>query len=190
MISVSAYAKLNLALVVKGRREDGFHEIDSYVQTIELADVLTVRLVEEGVRVVSDLVGLVGRDLTEVAAEAILEAKGCEQGAEITVRKGIPCGAGLGGGSSDAAATLNAIDALTAPRLASAELMDLAAQIGSDVPLFLQGGSVRMRGRGDITESCKVSSGRHYVVLVPPIHCNTAEVYRQWDAMAEVETGN
>jgi len=176
-----AFAKLNVTLDVRERRDDGYHEIDSLVQTIDLADRITVSRCERGVSVDNDLVGLRGRDLTEVAAERLLAAKG-GGGLRVIVEKRIPAGAGLGGGSSDAAAVLAAGDRLIPPRLPERALLEIAAEIGSDVPLFLLGGRVRITGRGEIVTRAGAASRERFVVLVPLIHCDTAEVYRRFSA--------
>lgn len=182
-VHVAAYAKLNLSLRVLGRREDGYHEIDSEVQTIDPADRLTIDLAAAGVRIENDLV-LEGTDLVERAAVALLRHKECDRGVRIRVEKGIPVGAGLGGGSSDAAAVLRVLDRLTPPELGVDALSDIGAGIGSDVPLFLHGGRVRIGGRGERILRSPEPSAEHFVVLVPPIHCATAAIYARWDELA------
>ena len=177
-----AFAKINLTLDVRGRRDDGYHEIDSLVQTIDLADRICVSRCERGVRVDNDLVGLRGRDLAEVAAEGLLAEKGSNVGLRVSVEKRIPSGAGLGGGSSDAAAVLAAADRLTPPCLPEDVLLKLAAEIGSDVPLFLLGGLVRVTGRGESVARAGAVSRERFAVLVPPIHSDTAEIYRRFSA--------
>ena len=184
MIRLRAFAKLNLSLAVRGLRPDGFHEIESWVQTIDLHDELTVRALPSprgSLAVDNDLEGISGRDLAEVAASAILEAKSGGQGASIAIRKGIPAGAGLGGGSSDAAAVLRALDHLLEPRLPSRRLREIAASIGSDVPLFLHGGSLTIRGRGEQIEWRNASPAKAFVLVTPPVHCDTRLVYQAWD---------
>jgi len=185
MIRWRAYAKINLALEVRGLRPDGFHEIESWVQTIDLADAIAVDVHEGAICVENDLDLRGGRDLAEVAAEAVLGAKGCALGAEIQIHKGIPAGAGLGGGSSDAAAVLHAVDHLTPPELSEKTLLTLAAGIGSDVPLFLTGGRLAMRGRGEQIDRSSNAASETYVLLLPPVSCDTRCVYQAWD---ELET--
>ena len=180
---VVAYAKLNLSLGVLGLRADGYHEIASDVQTIDLADRLTVDLAAAGVRVESDL-AVQGEDMVERAAVALLQRKKCDQGARIRVEKGIPVGAGLGGGSSDAAAVLCVLDRLAPPELPFDALCEVGAGIGSDVPLFLHGGRIRMTGRGEHVRRSPGLSTEHFVVLVPPVHCATGSIYARWDAIA------
>jgi len=177
-VELLAFAKINLALRVLRRREDGFHEIDSIIQTVDLADRITVEA-DVGLHVENDLTEIDGEDLVARAARAILQEKG-RGGVRIRVRKGIPAGAGLGGGSSDAAAVISAIDRLFPPRLASDDLLAVAARLGSDVPLFLRGGFLRMRGRGELLSPAGLPRPEWFLLLVPPIRCQTSLVYRGW----------
>lgn len=177
-LEMLAYAKLNISLRVHSRRADGYHEIDSRVQTVDLSDRVSVTRQRSGIVVENDLPGLVGSDIAQEAAEGVLAAKRASGGARIRIRKGIPAGAGLGGGSSDAAAVLWAVDQLTPPRLQAERLHELALDIGSDVPLFLVGGQIRVTGRGEFVERLGASREEHFVLLVPPVHCETRTVYR------------
>ena len=189
MIRVEAFAKINLSLSVLGRRADSFHDLDSLVQTIDLADGITVRLEGVGIRVNSDLRDLRGRDLAEVAAERILHEKASSVGVSIAIKKRIPVGAGLGGGSSDAAAVLVSLDRIVRPRLAYPKLERLAATIGSDVPLFLRGGLLRMTGRGEVLHAVGQRRLERFVLLVPPVHCDTSEVYQRFDDLGSGRWG-
>jgi 4-diphosphocytidyl-2-C-methyl-D-erythritol kinase len=182
VIRLLAFAKLNLTLLVRGRRPDGYHEIDSLVQTVDLADRVFVARTRRGIRVENDLVDLRGRDLAEVAAERVLRAKGANCGLSIGIEKGIPAGAGLGGGSSDAAAVLAAADRLVSPPLLDGDLARVASEVGSDVPLFLHGGLLRVTGRGERVAAAGEPSCERFVLLVPPIQCDTGTVYARLDA--------
>lgn len=186
-MTLLAYAKLNLSLRVLGKREDGFHEILSLVQTIDLADRIELARCGSGIRVENDLVGLVGQDLAERAAIDVLRAKGVHAGCSIRIRKSIPAGGGLGGGSSDAASVIYGIDQLIPPSLPTGGAADIAAGIGSDVPLFLLGGRVRVSGRGERTAPVEGPPEGAFVVVVPPIHCDTGAVYRGWSARGAVD---
>ena len=179
MISARAYAKLNLSLRVGPRRPDGFHELDSIVQTIELADRISFVQGGTGLRVESPFPPR--EDLVYRAAQAILAEKRAKVGVRITVEKNIPTGAGLGGGSSDAACVLVLLDRLIPPRLRSDRLAELAAAIGADVPLFLRGGRVRMQGKGERLTFIPPGAEGAFLLVIPPIHCDTAAVYRRYD---------
>ncbi|MEA3238918.1 MAG: 4-(cytidine 5'-diphospho)-2-C-methyl-D-erythritol kinase [Candidatus Bipolaricaulota bacterium] len=179
MIRILAYAKINLSLNVLRRREDGFHEIDSLIQTIDLADEITVRPTDAPLTVTNNLGIAPQEDLAWRAARLVLDRKDVRSGMRITVHKKIPTGAGLGGGSSDAAAVLWVVDHLTPPVLPHRHLFDLAAQLGSDVPLFLHGGLLRATGRGEAITPVFPRRREQFVLIVPPMHCITASVYRE-----------
>ncbi|HET8569627.1 MAG TPA: 4-(cytidine 5'-diphospho)-2-C-methyl-D-erythritol kinase [Candidatus Limnocylindria bacterium] len=162
-VTVDAYAKVNLTLEVTGKRDDGYHELRSVFATIDLADrVRAGRARTLDVRVTPPLD--VREDLTERAARAFARALGREPSASVRTRKRIPVAAGLGGGSSDAAATLRALAALWGVPPPDA---DLAASLGSDVPFFVSGAPVALvEGRGERVRPLR----EHplWLVLVPP----------------------
>ena len=176
-VLVLAYAKLNLSLDVLSARPDGFHEIRSIVQTIDLADRIEIE--PAGGIHVSCSRPIDGTNLAERAVRALLDEKGVSAGVRIRIEKNIPIGAGLGGGSSDAAAVLTSVNALVAPRLGDGVLMEIAETMGSDVPLFLTGGCMRLAGRGRPEQRLPVRS-ESFVLLVPDIFCATRDVYGAW----------
>lgn len=156
-ISLCAPAKVNLLLRVHGRRADGFHELETLFQAIDFADELTVELAGDEVQLevvgtdvgVADGLGPVTENLAFRAAEAYRLAAGLDSGVRILLGKNIPAGAGLGGGSSDAAAVLRALDYLTDGAVAGETLLVMGANLGSDVPFFLCGSTLALaRGRG------------------------------------------
>lgn len=180
---VLAYAKLNLSLAVLGRRSDGFHEIDSIVQTVDLADHLDIDVAPgDSIDLTNSLTHLQGPDLASQAAAALLAAKGVRRHVRIRIEKGIPAGSGLGGGSSDAAAVILTLDHLVEPSLPRSALASVAAGIGSDVTLFLFGGRVRITGRGEIVQRLRAARKEHFAVVVPEVRCPTADVYGAWGA--------
>ena len=181
-----AHAKLNLSLRVRGVRADGFHEIESLVQTIDLFDRITLDLTRSGIEADNDLGVPADEDLAVRAARLLLREKGVAAGVRIVVRKGIPVGAGLGGGSSDAAAVLWGLDRLTGPAVPRSRLEAFAAALGSDVPLFLTGGRLRITGRGERIAAARSVGGEHFVVLVPPISCDTGVVYAAFDGLRAI----
>jgi len=176
-VRMLAFAKLNLNLEVIKRRGDGYHEIRSIVQTIDLADRLALSSAPE-VRVVCDT-DIEGINLAERAAHAVLDRKNVRAGVRIDLEKHIPIGAGLGGGSSDAAAVLTALNRWIPPRLGDDVLCEIGASIGADVPLFLRGGCLELSGLG-MPERSLASRPETFLVVVPAVHCATAEVYRAW----------
>lgn len=149
VLTIETPAKVNLTLEVLGGRADGYHEIASVMQAVSLFDSLTFSAAEE-LRLETDSSGLDTRDnLVYRAADLLKEKTGFAKGARISLRKGIPVAAGLGGGSSDAAAALLGLNRLWSLQLAEEDLGKLAAQLGSDVPFFLSGGTALAEGRGE-----------------------------------------
>ena len=174
---VFCYAKLNLTLEILGKRADGFHHVRSVMQTIGLADRLEVTPAAELAFTCSDPALSTPENLVYRAARLLQTECGARAGAELRLEKRIPAAAGLGGGSSDAAGTLIALNRLWNLRLSLAEQQRLAATLGSDVPFFLTGGTALATGRGErITPLPPLP--RHWVVLVqPPGALSTAAVY-------------
>ncbi len=180
-VRVSAAAKINLDLQILGRRSDGYHEIQTLLQTIDLTDEIGARLAPPAVLELQVTpVGVVssGSDnLMMRAAEALRRHTGVEVGAKLELEKRIPIGAGLGGGSSDAAAALILLDVLWGLHLQPSELQELAAEIGSDVPFFLTGGLALAAGRGEIIRPLPDLADYGVVVVTPPIEVATGDVY-------------
>ena len=166
---LQAPAKVNLTLEVLGRRDDGYHEIRSVVQPISLCDELDFRL-SNRVEFVSDTPGWIAeQSLVPMAVSLIQDATGCSQGVRIEVTKRIPLMSGLGGDSSDAAATLRGLNELWRLDLPREELLEIAAQLGSDVPLFLHGGTVLIEGRGERVTPLPPLAHTWVVLTVPPV---------------------
>ena len=164
-MEASAYAKINLTLEVLGRREDGYHEVRTILQTIDLADTITFEESTE-LSVESSDPSLAGEEnLVWRAADLLKRSDGHPGGARIRLEKRIPMNMGLGGGSSDAATTLLGLNTLWGLGLDPAALHGLAASLGSDVPFFLTGGTCLGTGRGDETSPLP-GPPRSWVVLV------------------------
>lgn len=184
---VTAPAKLNLGLQVLGRRDDGYHELDTEFHAIDLSDVISVSLdpgSNESSPIFVSAAGLPGGDtLITNAVERFAEAISTPLTATIHVTKRIPVGAGLGGGSSDAGTVLRTLNAMLGHPLKHGELMAIAAEIGSDVPFFVAGvRAARGRGRGEVLSEPAMSQVapemvRRWLLVVPELHCNTASVF-------------
>ena len=177
--SLRAFAKINLDLRVLHPRPDGYHEIRTIFQTISLADRLDVeftRARETTIEILGDVV--IPNNLVAKAATLVLDAMHTTAAVEFRLRKNIPMGAGLGGGSSDAAAVLLALPALAHRRLPLAQLMEIAAAIGSDVPFFLFGGTAVALGRGTEIYPLPDLPARHGLLVTPDVHVSTAPAYR------------
>jgi len=169
-VVLTANAKLTVSLRVTGVRDDGYHLLDAEMVSLDLADVLTVSA-GDGLEVVPagggsavppDADNLVARALGLVGRRA-----------HVRLEKRIPAGAGLGGGSADAAAVL---------RWAGLTDLDAAARLGADVPFCLVGGRARVRGIGELVEPLPYEP-RTFTLLTPPFGCSTLEVYRAWDRL-------
>lgn len=185
ILSAQAPAKINRELRVGARRGDGYHEVFSRLVSIDLADVVevtagggTLELSCTGLAVPSDESNLVAR-----AARALAERLGRAPDARIRLQKRVPVGAGLGGGSSDAARTLELLDELWSARLPRPELADIAASLGSDVPFFLVGGEADVSGRGERVAARPDSEPVELLILVPPVAMSTADVYAAYDRL-------
>ena len=178
--TLHAHAKVNLTLEALAKRDDGYHEVATVLQTISPADTLTFEA-GEALRFTCSDPGLQSDDnLVVRAARLLREATGCEDGASIHLVKAIPAASGLGSGATDAAAALIGLDRLWGLDLPPERLLDLAAALGSDVPFFLGGGTAVARGRGEIVTPLPAASMMWMVLLHPPIEPipdKTAKLY-------------
>ena len=189
VLRLPAPAKLNLVLVVKGRRPDGYHSIETLYHAVELADDLwagrsaragpSLEITAADARCA---LPVADDNLVLRAARAFAAHTGIAPAFHFALHKRIPPGGGLGGGSSDAAAALRLCDALCGTRLDGAALHGLARTLGADVAFFLRGGSQWGRGIGDELEAASGVPARHFLLLVPPFSCATAAVYKNFAA--------
>ena len=195
---LAAHAQVNLTLEVLGTRPDGYHELRSVVTTIPLHDdvelwdapagEVTVEMTGDGMeapRVPCE------ENLAVRAARALAAAAGVSRGVRIRIVKRIPAGAGLGGGSADAAAVLNGLNELWGMGLPKERLCEIGAEVGSDVPALVLGGMVLMEGRGERVRALLQRARRplsqsvgpfddNFVLRVPPIYASTARVYAEF----------
>ena len=185
MICELAPAKINLTLEILNKRADGYHDINSVMQTIDLCDTLTF-WENDWIQVIPEYYNLPSEDtlpcnenlnylknnLVFKAALILKEETGCRKGALIQLKKYIPSSAGLGGGSSDAAATLKGLNKLWNLKLSMKELAEIGSKIGSDISFFIYGGTCLSRGRGEIIEKIKSISKKWLVVILLPLRIN------------------
>lgn len=181
-----AHAKINLFLRVLGRRDDGYHDVESLVLPVSLVDTITLRPIEDGARwVVTTGPAAEGvpegeDNLALQAAEGLAARYGKDRGALIELHKRIPVAAGLGGGSADAAATLLGLNDLWRCRFSLEELSEIGGAVGSDVPALLHEGPVLVEGRGERARPVPVK--RTWWVLHPlRFTVSTPDAYRWWD---------
>lgn len=178
-----APAKLNLFLHVLGRRPDGYHELQTLFQILDWGDELLITTNESGKITRSHPGGVLDDALPESEDICILAAKrlqvlcGVGKGAHIDLKKNIPMGAGLGGGSSDAATVLVALNKLWACGLSQSQLADVGLELGADVPVFVHGHSAWAQGRGEDLQPVMLGPG-HYVLVFPPFGISTAQVFQ------------
>ena len=186
-MTVEAHAKINWTLEVLGVRPDGYHDLCSVVLPILLHDTVSLEASETISCAMTGLPDVPPEaNLAFRAAVALREATGYRRGVRIAIEKRIPAGAGLGGGSADAAAVLNGLNALWELHLPQRELCEIAARVGSDVPALTMGGAVLMEGRGEKVTPLSVADGARLpdpssiVLFTPPIFAATSAVYREF----------
>ncbi len=173
-----APAKINLFLHIVGRRPDGYHLLQSVFRLIDLQDTIYIRIREDGeIHRASEHPDVPeAQDLTIRAAHLLKAHANCSLGADIAIEKRIPMGGGLGGGSSDAATVLIALNYLWKLNLSRKVLMELGLQLGADVPFFIFGKNAWVEGVGEKIQEIALPAN-HYLVLTPKIHVSTAQIF-------------
>ncbi|MFA5536536.1 MAG: 4-(cytidine 5'-diphospho)-2-C-methyl-D-erythritol kinase [Bacillota bacterium] len=183
-LRVPAFGKINISLDIMGLRDDGYHELSSVMQSIKLADWLTIKADDSGkIKLAGNSSTLsLGDDNLIIKAAKLLQETFCPgKGAEIYLEKNLPIGAGLGGGSSDGAATMKALNHLWGLNLTTSTLVALAAQLGADLPFTLVGGTVWARGKGEMLTILPPAPKLSLVLAKPSVSLSAGEVYRYWD---------
>ena len=179
-MEISANAKINLTLDILRRREDGYHDLQMVMQSVSLADELTVTPAQGGVgTAVSDLHFLPtgGKNLAQMAAAAFRQAVGAGGEVDVSIRKHVPVCAGLAGGSADAAAVLHAMNRLTGAGLSPVELAQIGERVGSDVPFCVLGGAALAQGRGELLTPRPPRPPCHIVICKPPFAVSTPQLF-------------
>jgi 4-diphosphocytidyl-2-C-methyl-D-erythritol kinase len=189
-MQLSAPAKINLSFRIKDRRPDGFHEIETLMAPISLADKLTIERAKDNgeIRFACDDPSLPAGDdnLVVRAAKLFRQRTNNASGITIALEKKIPHGAGLGGGSSDAASTLLGLNELFGADLQQDELLKLAGQLGSDVPFFIVRSAAVCRGRGEIVEPTTLATKFRLVLFKPDFAVPTPWAYGKWKESREL----
>lgn len=182
-ITIAAHAKLNLYLDIVGTRADGYHLLETVLQSVDLCDIVEVSAARERISVScsNPEIPTGEKNICHKAAKRFAERVGGNFGAEIHIEKRIPDGAGLGGGSADAAAVLYALNELNGLPMRSDELLQLAAEIGADVPFCLTGGLAVCRGIGEEIEPLKPLPELFYLIVKPNFRCPTQDAYKLYD---------
>ncbi|MBN2057204.1 MAG: 4-(cytidine 5'-diphospho)-2-C-methyl-D-erythritol kinase [Candidatus Saganbacteria bacterium] len=190
-MKLKAFAKLNLSLRVFARRPDGYHDLESVMQSVSLYDVITLEPIDSGIAVACDDPNVpTGKEnLVYKAAELFrkskIENRESKMGVRIHIEKHIPMAAGLAGGSADAAAVLYGLDQMqnAACRIRNEGLLSLGAQIGSDVPFCLTGGTCLVQGRGEIVDKQEPWPRTYFILVCPDIHVSTKWAYDEFDRL-------
>ncbi len=184
-ITIAAHAKLNLSLFITGRLENGYHTLDTIMQSISISDRVTISTkTTQGIQVRCSNPNLSGREnLAYTATELYLKAiDHSDQGIQIEIEKQIPLAGGLGGGSADAAAVLIGLNHLFDSPLSLTELQSIALSLGADVPFCLVGGTCRATGIGEVLQPLDGFTEDIGVVCIKPCHkLSTGEMYRKYD---------
>ena len=185
-ITEKAYAKINISLDVTGKREDGYHEMLMVMQTVTLCDDVTVELTDGEKSSASCNLHFIPcdeRNLAVRAANMFFEKLGRKGAAKITLDKQIPVGAGMAGGSTDAAAVLRALNSLCGKPFDRAGLEALAAEVGSDVAFCVSGGTMLASGRGEVLKALPPMPDCYLVISKPDFSISTPELFKKLDSV-------
>lgn len=184
-MKLRAYAKLNLSLRIFEKRPDGFHNLESIMQSVSLHDLITLTPIPSGIEVICDdpKVPQGEENIAYKAAKFFLRGK--KSGVKIHIEKRIPMAAGLAGGSTDAAAVLYGLNQISdiRYRISDRELIKLGSQIGSDIPFCLVGGTCLVKGRGEIVVKQEPWPKTYFVLVTPNIHVSTKWAYEEFDRL-------
>lgn len=189
-IKLDAYGKINLGLDVLGKRDDGYHDLDMIMQSVDLADKITITKNDSGEITVKSNTGKIPNDETNLAykaAKVLKDEFDIDKGFEIEIEKNIPISGGMAGGSTDCAAVLKGMNKLFKLKLSEQDLMDRGVKLGADVPFCIMGKTARAQGIGEILTPIPNKLKGYIVLAKPPISVSTGFVYGRID---EVEVEN
>ena len=189
-IKLDAYGKINLGLDVLGKRDDGYHDLDMIMQSVDLCDKITITKNDSGEITVKSNTGKIPNDesnLAYKAAKLLVDEFNIEKGVEIEIEKNIPISGGMAGGSTDCASVLKGMNKLFKLKLSEQDLMDRGVKLGADVPFCIMGKTARAEGIGEILTPIPNKLKGYIVLAKPPISVSTGFVYGRID---EVEVKN
>ena len=190
MITKKAFAKINISLSLGEKRADGYHDIDTIMQTIALSDEISVDLSNADEFTINGKYSELPLDENNIIKKTLTlfrEYTGIEQNFKIRLTKNIPFGAGLAGGSSDAFTALRIFSQICEINFSKSDFLVLAEKLGSDVPFFFYGGTVRATGRGEILEVLPPLEHLHVLIVKPNFNISTAKAYSLWDEFKEAK---
>ena len=193
MISLKSYAKINIGLNVLGKKENGYHELDSVVLPIELHDSIIVNKIKNGVETyvtVDDFSqGSIHYNIASFAIDRLTSLYKVDTKFTVFIHKVIPMQAGLGGGSSNAATVINAVDKYLNLNMSEQEKIDIAVQVGADVPFFISSKPARCRGVGEKIDLINLKNDYYVLIVKPVVGCSTEKVFKLSDTM-DLKIGN
>ncbi|MCX7831502.1 MAG: 4-(cytidine 5'-diphospho)-2-C-methyl-D-erythritol kinase [Actinobacteria bacterium] len=186
-VLLKSFAKLNLFLKILGKRNDGYHEIESLFQSIDFCDHLRIETIDFNKDVVYFSTDKVHPEKSTVK-KALLEVRNLTRqkgkdfpNVKIEVKKNIPIGSGLGGGSSNAAAVIIGLNDIFNIGLSQKEMLEVASKVGSDVPFFIYGGLCVVRGRGDIVQPLDIDFDAEFAITIPNVAIYSGQAYKAWE---------
>lgn len=192
-IAIKSYAKINISLDVKAKREDGYHELDSIMVPLELHDSIRIsklqKATDDFITVDDFSLGVIEYNLASFATDCMRSKYNFKQNFRIFIHKNIPMQAGLGGGSSNAAFTLIALNKLMKLNASDEELLELAKPLGADVPFFITCKPVRCGGIGEKMTPITIKNDYYALLVKPKKGCSTREIFAAFDSM-DIKTGN
>ncbi|MDR2074385.1 MAG: 4-(cytidine 5'-diphospho)-2-C-methyl-D-erythritol kinase [Oscillospiraceae bacterium] len=182
IVKALAYAKINLGLQICDKRPDGFHNLRMVTQSISIADRIIVKKAKHfDINVIGTKTITKKKNIVLKGAENFFAKTGTRFGVEIFIKKNIPIGAGLGGGSADAAAVILAMKKISKIKLSDESLFEIALNTGSDVPLCIVGGTLSVEGTGEKIEPLKPLKNCKIIIAVPDLRCETKKIYAMYD---------
>ena len=190
--SVVAPAKVNFLLKILGVFEDGYHELNMFMERVGLCDELKIRRINSGITLEvldSKILGSIDNNLAYKAAKLFIERTQIKEGVHIELKKNIPIAAGLGGGSSDAAAVLRALNVMFESELSDSQLAEMGLELGSDVPFFCYKSAAWVKGRGEKVRPVR-AKGLNILIVNPKFPLSTPLVYKMWDELQEQNVKN
>ena len=179
-MKVKAYAKINLGLKVLGKREDGYHELEMIMVNIDLRDILSFRVSNEVNVIMDKAICKMEENIVYKTAVYMKNKYNVQQGIKIKIKKRIPDGGGMGGGSSNAASTIIALNKLWNLGLSIEEMMEIAANMGSDVPFFIVNRLSFVKGRGEKIEVINKKICDNVIIFLPDMKCSTKEIFNNY----------
>ena len=191
-MTIKSYSKINYTLEVGKKREDGFHSLSSIVQQISLFDTISIETTENNINLTctNSTVPCNEKNTVYKACDLFLKKYNIDKGLNIHIDKNIPTQAGLGGGSGNASAVILALNDIFETKLSTKEMSDISAQIGSDCPLFIYGGTVLMEGRGEIITPLSPFPKSHFLIIKPDWAVSTKEAYAKLDQRENIINKN